>query len=74
MPYGLKDLFAVPGYPTTWGAAPYRDQRFEKASAVFERLTKAGAVCVAKLSMGALAQGDVWFGGRTESPWDAKIG
>jgi Asp-tRNA(Asn)/Glu-tRNA(Gln) amidotransferase A subunit family amidase len=74
LPYGLKDLFAVPGYPTTWGAAPYRDQRFEQASAVFERLTKAGAVCVAKLSMGALAQGDVWFVGRTESPWDPKIG
>lgn len=74
LPYGLKDLFAVPGYPTTWGAAPYKTQTFKEACAVFERLSAAGAVCVAKLSMGALAQGDVWFGGRTESPWDAKIG
>lgn len=74
LPYGLKDLFAVPGYPTTWGAAPYQTQIFKESAAVFERLSKAGAVCVAKLSMGALAQGDVWFGGRTESPWDPKIG
>lgn len=74
IPYGLKDLFAVPGYPTTWGAAPYRDQRFKESAAVFEKLTKAGAVLVAKLSMGALAEGDKWFGGRTESPWDPTLG
>jgi len=74
LPYGLKDLFDVPGYPTTWGAAPYRDQRIEKKAAVYERLEAAGAVLVAKLSMGALAMGDVWFEGRTESPWNAKIG
>lgn len=74
IPYGLKDLFAVPGYPTTWGAAPYKDQKIEKKAAVYERLDAAGAVLVAKLSMGALAMGDVWFAGRTESPWNAKIG
>jgi Asp-tRNA(Asn)/Glu-tRNA(Gln) amidotransferase A subunit family amidase len=74
LPYGLKDLFAVPGYPTTWGAAPYKDRRIEVESAVYEKLKAAGAVLVAKLSMGALAQGDIWFGGRTESPWDPNIG
>ncbi|MBX3112798.1 MAG: amidase [Fimbriimonadaceae bacterium] len=74
LPYGLKDLFAVPGYPTTWGAAPYRDQRIEVKSGVYERLEASGAVLVAKLSMGALAMGDVWFEGRTESPWNPKIG
>ncbi len=74
IPYGLKDLFAVPGYHTTWGAAPYRDQTLDTKSAVYERLEEAGAVLVAKLSMGALAMGDVWFEGRTESPWNPKIG
>lgn len=74
IPYGLKDLFAVPGYPTTWGSEPHRHQRIELESAVFERLRQAGGVLVAKLSMGALAQGDVWFKGRTKNPWNPQQG
>ncbi|HEX7002618.1 MAG TPA: amidase [Trueperaceae bacterium] len=74
IPYGAKDLLAVPGYPTTWGASPYRDQRFEEAASVVERLERAGAVLVAKLSLGELAMGDVWFGGMTLSPWDPGNG
>ncbi len=74
IPYGIKDIFSVPGYPTTWGAEPYKDQRLEESSAVVDRLTTAGAVLVAKLSTGALAMGDVWYEGRTESPWDPKVG
>lgn len=74
IPYGLKDLFAVKGYPTTWGAEPTKNQTIDTDCAVYEKLTAAGAVLVAKLSMGALAEGDHWFGGRTESPWNAEIG
>lgn len=74
IPYGVKDIFAAKGYPTTWGAKPYRDQKFEDDSTVVERLTQAGAVLVAKLSTGALAQGDRWYGGRTNNPWDIDEG
>lgn len=74
IPYGLKDLFAVPGYVTTWGSEPHRLQRIENESAVYRRLSEAGAVLVAKLSMGALAQGDVWFKGRTKNPWNLEQG
>jgi Asp-tRNA(Asn)/Glu-tRNA(Gln) amidotransferase A subunit family amidase len=74
IPYGAKDLLAVPGYPTTWGAEPYRRQRFDEAATVVERLEQAGAVLVAKLSLGELAMGDVWFGGMTLSPWDPGKG
>ncbi|MCU0315381.1 MAG: amidase [Fimbriimonadaceae bacterium] len=74
IPYGIKDLFATKGVPTTWGAGPYRDQVFDFDAFVVEKLREAGAVLVAKLSLGALAMGDVWFEGRTESPWDARIG
>ncbi len=74
IPYGLKDLFAVQGYPTTWGSAPHRLQKFPIDCAVYERLRAAGAVCVAKLSMGSLAQGDVWFKGRTKNPWNPAQG
>lgn len=74
IPYGAKDLLAVPGYPTTWGAAPYREQRFTETATVVERLEKAGAVLVAKLSLGELAMGDVWFGGKTVNPWDPGRG
>jgi Asp-tRNA(Asn)/Glu-tRNA(Gln) amidotransferase A subunit family amidase len=72
IPWGAKDLFATKGIPTTWGAEPYRDQVFQYDAAVVERLEKAGAVLVAKLSMGALAQGGLWFGGMTKTPWNTE--
>jgi Asp-tRNA(Asn)/Glu-tRNA(Gln) amidotransferase A subunit family amidase len=74
IPYGIKDLFAVPGYPTTWGAEPYEKQVINETAAVVKKLEEAGAVLVAKLTSGALARGDVWFGGRTKNPWDLKQG
>ncbi len=74
IPWGAKDLLAVKGYPTTWGASPYRDQVIDLDATVYERLTSAGAVLVAKLTMGALAQGDRWFGGRTRNPWKLDQG
>ncbi len=67
IPWGAKDLLAVKGYPTTWGAAGFEQQRIDADATVVERLDAAGAVLVAKLSMGALAQGDLWFGGRTRN-------
>jgi Asp-tRNA(Asn)/Glu-tRNA(Gln) amidotransferase A subunit family amidase len=72
IPWGAKDLLAVKGYRTTFGASPYKDQVIDSNSTVFTRLTEAGAVLVAKLTLGALAQGDRWFGGQTKSPWDPK--
>src|ERR1041384_2456348 len=69
IPWGAKDLFATKGIKTTWGAEPYRDQVIDYDSTVVERLTEAGAVLVAKLSMGALAQGARWFAGVTRNPW-----
>ena len=74
IPWGAKDLLAVKGYPTTWGAAGFEDQHFDEDAEVVKRLDAAGAVLVAKLSMGALAQGDLWFGGRTRNPWNARQG
>ncbi|CAN5781597.1 amidase [soil metagenome] len=74
IPWGAKDLLAVRGYPTTWGASPYRDQAFDYDATVVERLDAAGAVLVAKLTMGALAQGDRWFGGMTRNPWNLEQG
>jgi Asp-tRNA(Asn)/Glu-tRNA(Gln) amidotransferase A subunit family amidase len=70
IPWGAKDLLAVKGYKTTWGASPYKDQTIDVDSTVFTRLSEAGAVLVAKLTLGALAMGDRWFGGQTKSPWD----
>ena len=69
IPWGAKDLFATKGIPTTWGAAPYQHQIFDYDATVVERLRDAGAVLVAKLSLGALAQGDRWFRGQTKNPW-----
>ena len=69
IPWGAKDLFATKGIKTTWGAEPYRDQVIDYDSTVVERLNDAGAVLVAKLSMGALAQGGRWFAGMTRNPW-----
>jgi Asp-tRNA(Asn)/Glu-tRNA(Gln) amidotransferase A subunit family amidase len=74
IPWGAKDLFAVDGYPTTWGAEPFREQRLEGDATVVRRLDEAGAVLVAKLTLGALAMGDVWFGGRTRNPWNPEQG
>ncbi len=74
IPWGAKDLIAVPGYRTTWGAMPYRDQVRSERSTVATRLEAVGAVLVAKLSVGALAWGDVWFDGTTKNPWNTDQG
>jgi Asp-tRNA(Asn)/Glu-tRNA(Gln) amidotransferase A subunit family amidase len=74
IPYGVKDLLATRGYKTTWGAAPYRDQLIDEDATVIKKLKEAGAVLVAKLSMGELAMDDVWFGGLTRNPWDTTEG
>ncbi len=74
IPWGAKDLLAVRGYPTTWGTPPFADQVLDADAAVVERLDAAGAVLVAKLSLGELAWGDVWTGGRTNNPWDLSEG
>src|SRR6266498_1309378 len=72
IPWGAKDLFATKGIRTTWGAEPYRDQVIDYDATVVERLRTAGAVLVAKLSMGALAQGGRWFAGMTRNPWQVE--
>ena len=74
IPYGIKDLFATRGLPTTWGAEPYAHQRFDYDAAVVEKLEAAGAILLAKLSMGALAQDDIWFRGKTKNPWNPTEG
>lgn len=74
IPYGVKDLLAVEGYPTTWGAMPYKDQIISETATVVKKLNEAGAVLVAKLSMGALAWGDVWFEDTTRNPWNLNQG
>ncbi|HQV84705.1 MAG TPA: amidase [Chitinophagaceae bacterium] len=74
IPYGLKDLFAVKGYKTTWGSTPYKDQVVDIDSYVYEQLKKAGAVLCAKLSLGALAYNNKWFDGETKNPWNLRQG
>ena len=74
IPYGAKDLLAVKGYKTTWGAMPYKDQMIDENATVVKKLEEAGAVLVAKLTLGALAWGDVWFGGKTKNPWNLEEG
>ncbi len=74
VPYGAKDLLAAKGAPTTWGVSPFKDRVFDYDATVIEKLTAAGAVLVAKLSLGELAMGDVWFGGMTRNPWNIKEG
>jgi len=74
IPYGLKDLFAVKGTKTTWGAAPYKNQLIDEDAYVYNRLKDAGAVLVAKFTLGALAMGDYWYGGRTKNPWNLRTG
>ena len=74
IPWGAKDLLAVRGYKTTFGASSYKDQRIERDATVYTKLTEAGAVLVAKLTLGALARGDRWFGGKTRNPWNTEQG
>lgn len=74
IPYGIKDLLAVEGTLTTWGAGPFKDQVINETATVVKKLEAAGAVLTVKLTLGALAQGDIWFGGVTKNPWDLKQG
>lgn len=74
IPYGAKDLFSTKNYKTTWGSAIYQNQVLNEDATVIKRLEEAGAVLVAKLSLGEFAMGDVWFGGTTKSPWNLKDG
>jgi Asp-tRNA(Asn)/Glu-tRNA(Gln) amidotransferase A subunit family amidase len=74
IPWGVKDLFATKGIKTTWGAMPYKDQVIDVDATVVRRLEEAGAALVAKLTSGALAWGDVWFGGKTKNPWNTEKG
>ena len=74
IPYGVKDLLATKNYPTTWGAAPYKNQVINEDATVVKKLEEAGAVLVAKFTMGELAWGDIWFGGKTRNPWDYEEG
>ena len=74
IPWGAKDLLAVKGHPTTWGTPPYRDQMLDYDATVVQRLDAAGAVLIAKLTLGELAQGDRWYGGMTRNPWKLDQG
>ena len=74
IPWVAKDLLAVKGYPTTWGTPPYKEQQLDYDAAVVERLDAAGAILIAKVSLGELAWGDVWFGGQTRNPWKLEQG
>jgi Asp-tRNA(Asn)/Glu-tRNA(Gln) amidotransferase A subunit family amidase len=74
IPWGAKDLIAYPGYKTTWGAGPFQEQSLDEKATVAQRLDDAGAVLLAKLSLGALAWGDEWFGGMTRNPWNTREG
>ena len=74
IPYGAKDLFSFPGYPTTWGAGAYKDQVLDETAGVISKLEEAGAILVAKTTLGALAMGDVWFADTTLNPWNLEEG
>ena len=74
IPYGIKDLLSVEGTETAWGAAPYKGQVIPGTATVVKKLEEAGAVLIVKLSMGALANGDIWYGGVTKNPWNLKQG
>jgi len=74
IPWGAKDIIAVKGYKTTWGSGAYKDQMIEEEASVVEMLRDAGAVLLAKLTSGELAQGDQWFGGQTKNPWNTEQG
>ncbi|PKA59401.1 Glutamyl-tRNA(Gln) amidotransferase subunit A, chloroplastic/mitochondrial [Apostasia shenzhenica] len=72
IPYGLKDIVAVPGYKTTWGSTSFKDQVIDTEAWVYKRLKSSGAVLIAKLATGSLAYDDIWFEGRTRNPWNIK--
>ncbi|KAJ0748028.1 putative amidase [Helianthus annuus] len=72
IPYGLKDIIAVPEYKTTWGSTTFKDQVLDIEAWVYKRLKSAGAVLVGKLVTGSLAYDDIWFGGRTRNPWNIE--
>ena len=74
IPYGIKDLASYPGYPTTWGSMPFKNQFLEDKAEVIKKLEESGAVMLCKLSSGSLARGDVWYGGKTLNPWDLSQG
>ena len=74
LPWGAKDLLSVKGYPTTWGAGGFEKQTIDTDATVVQRLDAAGAVLIAKTTLGALAMGDKWFGGRTRNPWNPSQG
>jgi Asp-tRNA(Asn)/Glu-tRNA(Gln) amidotransferase A subunit family amidase len=74
IPYGIKDLLAVKGTKTTWGANPYKEQVIDETATVVEKLEDAGGVLVGKFTLGALAMGDVWYGGVTKNPWNLQQG
>lgn len=74
IPFGAKDLLAVKEYKTTWGAVPYKDQNIDVDATVITKLENAGAILIAKMTLGELAMGDVWFGGKTKNPWDLNRG
>jgi len=74
IPYGAKDLFAFPGYPTTWGAGAYMEQVLDETAGIIQKLEEAGAVLVAKTTLGALAMGDIWFADTTRNPWNLEEG
>ncbi len=74
IPFGVKDLLSTKGYKTTWGSVAFKDQMIDEDATVVKKLEEAGAVLVAKLTMGELAWGDVWYGGMTRNPWDYKAG
>jgi len=74
IPYGIKDLLTVEGTKTTWGAMPFKDQVLEGTSTVVKKLDEAGGVLVGKFTLGALAMGDVWYGGVTKNPWNLEQG
>jgi len=74
IPWGAKDIIAVKGYKTTWGSGAYKDQMLDEEASLVEMLREAGAVLLAKLATGELAQGDQWFGGQTKNPWNPEQG
>lgn len=74
IPFGIKDMFATKNYPTTYGTPPYQNQLIDEDATVVKKLREAGAVMIAKLSLGELAMDDVWFGGMTRNPWDTAKG